>query len=228
VTPAPPTPARVQMMEGCAGNRPMDLIWSISDQADSSETDLALNFIHDVTGSMVLGPSRVQVGLSPSSCETGSAIRLKDHDTVDGLDTALEARRYRNLPASTNQHLHYIRTQGMTATSGARADAAKFGIVIVDRPHGSNLAQTRSEAQAAQSAGIQLIVIGVGHHVVVDELNSIATSQQDVLTCSTYQELPSLMDRVTDRLCHGLAQLPAAPPSQRHVNMRRYFRLSDE
>ena len=92
----------------------------------------------------------------------------------------------------------------MSAASGGRPDCVKFGILIVDRRHGSNLARTLSEARRARDAGIRLIVIGVGEEPVTSELNAIAASTDDVIRVGGYEELQGVSADVIDRLCHGL------------------------
>jgi collagen type VI alpha len=220
------TPAPPQMIEGCTGSRPMENIWAIPDLADENENDLALNLIGDVSAEMKIGPSRVQVGLTPRNCQVGKEIRLKEHDTLDGINEALDRRRY-NTSANTFAHLRHIRNPGMLPDSGGRADAVKFGILIVDGHHGANLAKTKSEAKRAKDDGIKLIVIGVGSDVDQGELSAIASSSQDVLLCDSYAELSTLKADIIERLCNGL--LPAASAmKQRRIFMKRYFNVYED
>jgi len=224
--PTTTTPPPPQMIEGCTGSKPMENIWAIPDLVDERENDLALNLISEVTSEMKIGPNRVQVGLTPRTCQAGAAIRLKEHDTVDGIREALGRRRYVT-NATTHTHLRYIRNPGMLAESGARADAVKFGILIVDGQQGSSLARAKSEAKRAKEEGIKLIIIGVGNDVDESELNELASSPNDVLTCGSYAELSTLKSSIISRLCNGLMESSAAI-KQRRIFIKRFFNVYEE
>jgi len=229
VTPPPPTttttPPPPQMIEGCTGHKPMDNIWAIPDLVDENENDFALDLINEVSSEMKIGPNRVQVGLTPRNCQVGAAIRLKEHDTQEGIREALDRRRY-STSATTHNHLRYIRSPGMLAESGGRSDAVKFGILIVDSQHGNNFAKAKSEAKKAKDEGIKLIVIGVGNDVEESELNAIASSPDDVMTCGSYAELTSLKTNIIARLCNGL--LSSSALKQRRIFIKRYFNAYEE
>ena len=102
---------RISLCSGCTGSQAMDHIWAISDQADAAQTNYALDLIKDVTSEMIIGPNRVQVGLTPRLCQTGAAIRLKDHDTTAGSLAAFERRRI-STATRVEQHIQYIYKQG--------------------------------------------------------------------------------------------------------------------
>jgi hypothetical protein len=114
----------------------------------------------------------------------------------------------------------------MLPESGGRSDAVKFGILIVDGHHGSNLAKTKSEAKRAKDEGIKLIVIGVGSDVDESELNSIASSPADVLRCDSYAELSTLKSDIIARLCNGL--LPSSSLKRRHLYIKRYMNVYED
>jgi len=223
--PPPTTPAPPQMIEGCTSYKPMENIWAIPDLADESENDFALDLIGEVSSEMHIGPNLVQLGLTPRNCQPGAAIRLKEHDTLEGFRGALDRRRY-NSTSSTHVHLRHIRDPGMLPASGARSDSVKFGILIVDGPEGSNLERVKSEAKRAKQAGIKLIVIGVGNDVKESELNAIASSPDDVLTCDSYAQLSSIKSQIIDRLCHGL--LTSSALKQRHIFIKRYMDVYED
>jgi hypothetical protein len=69
-----------------------------------------------------------------------------------------------------------------------------------------------------------VIVIGVGDGASVEELNQIATSPEDVLTASGYQELVQLQSEVTQRLCNGLIN----PASKRRIYLKRYLSVYED
>jgi len=89
----------------------MDQIWAISDHADAKQTNYAIDLMENITSKMTIGPKHVMVGLTPRLCHPGQAIRLKDHDTMEGLHAALDDRHFTSDP-HTDQHLHYIRLKG--------------------------------------------------------------------------------------------------------------------
>jgi len=143
---------------------------------------------------------------------------------LEGLSQSLDKRRFTAL-ANTNAHVQFIRNQGMSAANGGRPNVAKFGLLIIDGKHGSNLQRTLSEAKKTKDEGIRLIVIGVGSNVERSELNSIASSPEDVLTCGSYDELLSAKSDIISRLCHGL--MPAAV-RQRHLYIKRLYNVYED
>jgi collagen type VI alpha len=213
------TPPPPQMIEACTGHKPMDVIFAAPDQASPDENNYVLDLIGEVAGQMKLSPLRVQVGLSPRRCQPGPAIRLMDHDSVEGFTAALARRRY-STDATTHAHIKYIHSQGMSAESGGRADTVKFGVLVVDRAHGENLAKALAEAEKAKEAGISLVVIGVGPGVTESELLSLASSPDNILSVGNYHELSSRKDELITIFCRGIM---ASPSRQRRIFLQRYL-----
>ena len=58
----------------------MDVLFSLPDDAGLVNTDRALDFIENVVAGFKLGPSQMQVGITPRNCPLGSAIKLHEHD----------------------------------------------------------------------------------------------------------------------------------------------------
>lgn len=207
-TPPPPTtttttPAPRPMMSGCAGYKTMDVLWATSGHANAADTDAALQLITEVAQSVEFGPDGVQFGLTPRVCDvTNPAIRLKDHDTKEGLELALNGRRLVRV-ANTEHHLEYMRAQGFSASSGGRAEAVKFGVLLVDG-QSANVEAIKSQAQRTKRAGVRLIVVGIGNNVDEAELKAIASTNRDVLTVGSYSELASLKNAIIQRLCSGI------------------------
>ena len=64
----------------------MDLLFSLPDDAGIIDTELSLNFISSVVKDQRkfrLGPTGLQVGLTPRYCLAKGPIHLKEHDNVD-------------------------------------------------------------------------------------------------------------------------------------------------
>jgi len=71
-----------------------------------------------------------------------------------------------------------------------------------------------------------LIVVGVGSDVVKSELNAIASSPADVLTCDSYEELSALKSKIIDRLCHGL--MSSSAMMQRRLFIKRFLDVYED
>lgn len=205
-TPAPPTTTTteppVQMIEGCSGQRKMDHIWAISDQAGVEETNYALDFIKSTTADMTIDPLHVQVGLAPRFCDEGIGIRLKDHDTKEGFWNDLDRRRLSGL--RSDRTIEYIRKQGISASNGGRSDAVKYGILIVDN-RADDWEKTLREAVLAKEEGVRLIVIGVGDRINEAQLRELASSNEDYFYVDSYSSLADLKSRLVQRICQGIA-----------------------
>lgn len=201
LTTTPPPPP--QMIQGCSEQTKMDLMWALPDMSSSVENDQLIDFVTDVTSEMELSPLKVQVGMTPRFCPDYDPIDLKDHDTQKGFISAVQERR-RDSNANTHQHLKYLRETGMTGGSGARDDAVKTGVLVVDSTHGSDLVKATREAKRAKEAGIRLIVVGVGGDVEEDELTQLA-SVDDVIIVEDYDDLADAKSSLIARICAGMS-----------------------
>lgn len=214
-TPPPPTtttteppPPPPQMIEGCAGHKVMDHIWSISDQAGVEETNLAIDFINSLTLDMTIDPDHVQVGLTPRFCDEGSGILLKDHDTGKGFRDALERRRLVGL--RTERTIEYIRRQGHSSSNGGRSEAVKYGILIVDNRL-ENWEQAVAEAERAKAQGIRLIVIAVGDRVQPEKLRKLCSNSRDYFYVESYTKLADLKSQLIQTICEGITGINVIP-----------------
>ncbi|KAI0209761.1 hypothetical protein LSAT2_005535 [Lamellibrachia satsuma] len=195
-----PTTTLPQMIEGCTGRYPLDVIFALPDQAGIDDTQRSLAFIKGIVGEMEMSPVQVQVGVTPRMCFLNKAVQLNDNDNAEGFLTSLDDRQLSS--SRTNIHLKYMREEGFTSKNGARRNSVKFGVLIVDNKS-ADRAKTLKQAYVAKG-DVRLVVIGVGDHVDRSELQQIASNASYVHYVGSYKELPQLADTVIESMCNAL------------------------
>jgi len=197
------TPAPAPMIAGCASRMPVDLVWSLPNEAGAAATESILQLVSLVAGDLDIGPTSVQVGVAPRTCSTEKpAIRLKDHDTVDGLRSALNDRHLA-VTANIDKQLEYLRSQGFASRNGGRDNAAKLALVVVDR-RPSNPEAMRRELTKVHRLGVKLIVIGVGQDVDADQLTALAANGGSLVRAESYAELGAMHVTLVQRICAAI------------------------
>jgi hypothetical protein len=92
---------------------------------------------------------------------------------------------------------------GFAAHNGARPDAIKVALLVIDR-RSTNPDAVRRELVKVRRLGIKLIVIGVGGDVDTDELTSLASDSDFFIAAETYDGLQAIQIDVVQRICTGI------------------------
>jgi hypothetical protein len=194
-TPEPPAP----MIAGCSSRAPVDVIFSLPNEADSQQTDSCLRLVSALADDLDIGPAAVQLGVTPRLCsDEKAAIRLKDHDTVDGLRSALQERHLADT-TDIDRQLEYLRTGGFSAGGGGRDQSAKLAVLVVDRPPtDTNAARRELRRLRQQVPRLRTVVVGVGSLVARDELELLGTVLAHV---DSYQQLDDIELALIQHIC---------------------------
>jgi hypothetical protein len=95
------------------------------------------------------------------------------------------------------------RLAGFAVHNGARSDAIKVALLVIDR-RSANPDAVRRELVKVRRSGIKLIVIGVGGDIDADELTSLASDSDAFIVAETYDELHAIRVDVVQRVCTGI------------------------
>ena len=126
----------------------------------------------------------------PKECDSLDAVELKESElkqnaVLEKLDTILANQ------ASTASVLKYMREASFEPTNGARRNAKRIGVIIVDEAEGS-LEAARKQARAAKKQGdIELFIIGVGKSIKKKDIYALATRpiKRHVFVVKNYKAL---------------------------------------
>lgn len=78
-------------MIGCRGRWPIDVVFSVSENAGVGETREAFGLLRKMVETIEMGPMQAQVGLAPRSCRSSTdEIKLMEHDSETGFNSHLE------------------------------------------------------------------------------------------------------------------------------------------
>jgi len=99
--------------------------------------------------------------------------------------------------------VHALTRSGFAARNGARSEAVKVALLVVDRPS-SNQDAVRREIAKVHRANIKLITIGVGDDVNDDELAELAANGGSIVRTESFAELPLIQLNLVQHICTGL------------------------
>ncbi|XP_012935771.1 collagen alpha-1(XII) chain, partial [Aplysia californica] len=103
-----------------------------------------------------------------------------------------------------------MREQMFSATMGARSGVPRIGIVITDGKS-PNIQNTKTQADAARGAGIEMLAVGIGSSVDKTELDAIAGNPNHVYQVSGFDGLNTLVDPILTGTCDATGTM--APPT---------------
>lgn len=207
--------------------KPADIVFALPSTANSHQTTEAVQFIRSVADRMRVQPKGVHVGLAPRSCLTVPGFTLEQ-----GSDKNQALRMFggnhKSSVADTGSTIKYLRSVSFRPESGARPNTRKIGVLIVDRPL-KNFGYAVDEAILAKKENIDLVVIGVGKDVSVDELRMLASSRSphhSVMTVPCYEHLKQLTRKLAftaDQFCRGKTEhLLSVNSSIRNIYVAHY------
>lgn len=195
------------VVAACGEVKPADIVFALPATANSHQTTQAIEFIRSVADRMMVSTKGVRIGLAPRSCLSVPGFTLDQGSDKNQVLRMFGVGQKSSL-AETSSVIKYLRSVSFRQESGARANARKIGVLIVDGPL-KNFGQAVDEAILAKQNGIELLVIGVGKEVRPEELTLLASAgspHHHVMTVSCYSQLWKLARRLVstaDQLCIG-------------------------
>ena len=162
--------------------------------ASAAQAAEILSMIGDCTDELDMGDNAVRIGMVPKECISIPGIKLSGD--IDGSSIMGDFEK-EYAAAHTSKVLKYMRKKSFTEEFGAREEAQKFGILIVDAAS-TDFKQTAIEATKARKSGIEMFVIAVGDNIPNHELTSIASGPLDdhIFRVNSYDELPQTVKKL--------------------------------
>lgn len=190
--------------------KPADIVFALPATVNSHQTNEAIEFIRSVADRMMVSSKGVRIGLAPRGCLSVPGFTLEQGSEKNQVMRMFGTPQRSSL-AETESVIKYLRSVSFRPESGARTNAKKVAVLIVDRPL-KHLGQAVDQAILAKNDDIELVVIGVGKDVSHEELRMLASarsSHHTVMTVPCYSHLRKLTRRLVataDQLCIGKHQ----------------------
>ncbi|ESO97406.1 hypothetical protein LOTGIDRAFT_231577 [Lottia gigantea] len=187
----------------CGFRQQADLMFILdSVNAGRTNTKKSLEFVKSVSKAVDIDKDNIQVGLMSAECEPGNeGFSLGAHRNQHELMNALTEKRGTDI----TKLLKTMRRNSFRSSQGARKDAKKVAVVVVDGNLEQPLKALR-EARFARIRGVEVYVVAVGNDKVQKEMEMMcdAPTQQHFLRVENYDQLKTLKTELIDMLCDEL------------------------
>ncbi|XP_059161613.1 uncharacterized protein LOC131944812 [Physella acuta] len=172
-----------------------------SESAGRKNTQKVTDFMKTVANSVDLSSETIQMGmLQPDDCEPSVHSFKLDGDR-DHLVSSLDGHDADKLPRLIRE----LRRHEFNAKNGARKDAKKIAIILIDGELAEPLKALR-EARRANLRGIEVFIIVVSKDPPQPEINSMCAypPENHLFQVPDYDKLQDLQDSLIDMLCDEL------------------------
>ena len=181
---------------------------SVGRQNFELEKDFAIN----VTRTFSIGPLDTQIAAIAYSGFARISFLLNTFNNQSSIISALGAIEYFDIPGngrpSTNTADALIRTRQeiFTPSGGARDPTLGYPrviVVVTDGRSNVNRSLTVPSAEALHDDGVTVFAVGVGRNIDMDELSSIASSENFVILLSRFNlmDFVGLQRRISAEAC---------------------------
>ena len=161
----------------------------------------ALNFTANLVSEFRIGKDFTRIGVITynSYVITSEQIELNRFYDASELSAAIRGIYYTDGYTQTGRAIQYATDTMFNTSNGARNDGrSKLGIVLTDgRSHDDVI----GPSDAARNASINLIAIGIGDGIDVNELLAIAGSPEQVYFVDMFVDLPSFSASIETASC---------------------------
>ncbi|XP_032440639.1 collagen alpha-1(XII) chain-like isoform X2 [Xiphophorus hellerii] len=162
-------------------------------------------FISQVVQNLPIGPNQVQIGVTQFSTYSKTELDLNSHDNKQTMLQAIDAMQHMKGLTHMGRGLDHVLKHNFQPSAGMRPDSKKKVVLITD---GDSSDWTEIPAQNLKDSGIEIYVIGVGHHVT-NRLRTIASedTENHLYLFSTYQSFYDAAFNISRNLCHDATNL---------------------
>lgn len=153
-------------------------------------------FVKSVVESFTIGPDNIRVGVVPFSDDVYQAFGINKYNMTYQICAAIDNIGHKEGLTRTDLALKEMKKLFMCSRPGVQ----KIAIIVTD---GKSTCPERTlqNARDVKENNINVITIGVGSHVDLEELKHIASSEKNVLSVYDYSSLHKLRDVISRRTC---------------------------
>lgn len=153
-------------------------------------------FVKSVVESFTIGPDNIRVGVVPFSDDVYQAFGINKYNMTYQICAAIDNIGHKEGLTRTDLALKEMKKLFMCSRPGVQ----KIAIIVTD---GKSTCPERTlqNARDVKENNINVITIGVGSHVDLEELKHIASSEKNVFSVYDYSSLHKLRDVISRRTC---------------------------
>lgn len=212
----------------------LSFVFDSSGSVGQRNFELEKDFAINVTRTFSIGPLDTQIAAVAYSGFARISFLLDTFNNQSSIIRALGAIEYFDIPGngrpSTNTADALIRTRQeiFTPSGGARDTALgypRITVVITDGRSNVNRSLTVPSAEALHDNGVTVFAVGVGRRIDMDELNSIASSENFVILLSQFNlmEFVGLQRRISAEACIIPAVIPIEQPIESTIDAGEFI-----
>lgn len=153
-------------------------------------------FVKNVVESFTIGPENIRVGVVPFSDDVYQAFGINRFNLTYQICAAIDDIAHKEGLTRTDLALKETKKLFLCSRPGVQ----KIGIVITDG-RSTCPEKTLQNARDVKEDNVNVITIGVGSHVDLEELKQIASSEKNVFSVYDYSSLHKLRDVISRRTC---------------------------
>nr|KAG5712283.1 hypothetical protein BaRGS_023862 [Batillaria attramentaria] len=181
---------------------------SISEGASNFQKQV--DFVKALVSDLEISRTAAQVGLVTFSTDPHRIFFLNQYYDKNSVLSALGHVPYLSGATYTQRALVYMREHFFTASAGSRSGVPKVLILLTDGKSTSPT-ETAQQARLLKEQGIYVIAVGIGFSLNQNELHSIASDSNGVVSVSAFSDLLTHIENIEKLYCQHLGVVGPAP-----------------
>ncbi|BFZ04509.1 hypothetical protein BsWGS_07548 [Bradybaena similaris] len=172
--PLPTTTTWVNVVQQICEKKSVDIVFALdsSDTVSPSEFWYQVKFVRDFTLGLNIGPNKTRIGVVVYGESVAHVFDVNDHASLFSAISDLYKIKQTKGGARIDRVIHYVRTKSFRRTVSRRESAQL--LVLITGSASSNLHRVKKEARSARNSGVEILAVGVGDKVNLEELSIIA------------------------------------------------------
>ena len=181
----------------------LDSSGSLQESGDNWAT--LKNFTVSIIQRLDVGPTKVRVAVVQFSGHAIVEFNLERYRTKQEIINAVYAMEFLGTTTYTGEGLRFLRERVFDGQNGDRPGVPNIGIVITDGKSNIREEETAFEANRTKSEGVRLIAVGITDQIDMNELQTIASKEEDVFTVDNFDRLVTILADVLDATCRAVS-----------------------
>ena len=183
---------------GCKAKADIVIALESSTRISSKGFENMKGFLERLVEDFIIGPDDVRFSAVTFNNDSTLQFNFNDHLTPRDLARAIIDIPYVKGGSNMASALKLIRT---TFSSGGRQGAKQVAFIITNGPFDSPV-ETAQELLKVKDAGVQLISLGIGGKLDMDEQSATSTDpKKDMFVIKRYAQLKDLFEPLANRAC---------------------------
>lgn len=192
--------------EKCNPN--VDVAFLIDSSGSISATNYrkVKTFVANLAANFNISPGGSRAAVVLYSTDASTDIKFTDFTSSATFARAVQRLTHQRGSTRIDRALQRAYYDLFSPRADSRYDVQKIAFLLTDgeqTPSNGAVSLDRA-ARRIKNEGVRIVAIGVGENVKKEELNSIASSDQDVILADTFDSLLEEVEPLTISVCRGL------------------------